>query len=98
MAPTVMQPAGYVPVMPSAVAYPAPGMPQMYPGTIPGAYPGGARPMPHKINNPGCHKCHGTGWKAYKNKPCGRCVCKKCGGTGFNAKKHKPCLKIKLKH
>ena len=59
---------------------------------------GGVIPaMPHKIVNPACHKCHGTGWNAKKNKSCGRCVCKKCGGTGWKAKKNKPCKKMKVK-
>ena len=103
-------PAPMVPVMPMGVAgvpapYYQPGMqPQVHiqvggvPGSYPGGYPGAPRPMPHKIVNPGCPKCHGSGWKAHKNKPCGRCVCKKCNGTGYNSKKNKPCLKIKLKH
>jgi hypothetical protein len=29
---------------------------------------GGQKPMPHKIVNPHCKKCHGTGWNSYKGK------------------------------
>ena len=57
--------------------------------------PGG---MPHKLMNPGCPKCRGSGWNAYKNKACKRCVCSKCNGTGWKAGKNKPCKKMKLKH
>ena len=51
--------------------------------------------MPHKIINPSCNKCHGTGLKAENGKPCERCVCKKCNGTGWQADENKPCKEIK---
>lgn len=38
------------------------------------------------IGDPSCKKCHGTGWKAEKNKPCKKCN-KKFGvniNVGFN--------------
>ena len=46
------------------------------------------KPMPHKIVNPHCHKCHGSGFNAHKHKPCKLCVCSKCGGYGVKLKNH----------
>ncbi|CDW80549.1 c2 domain containing protein [Stylonychia lemnae] len=94
-------PQGYAPPM----GYQQPGY-QMPPGYIPQQQmpsiqvhiQGGHSAQPHKIVNPHCHKCRGSGWNSHKNKPCGRCVCKKCGGSGWNSRKNKACKKMKIKH
>lgn len=76
-----------------------PGMPVPFRPTANVGYGGvPAGNMPHKIVNPNCHKCRGTGWNSYKGKQCKRCVCKKCNGSGWNYKKNRACTKIKIKH
>ena len=76
-----------------------PAQPMMQPMGVPhgGVVMANAQ-RPHARVNPACVKCRGSGWNAYKNKPCGRCVCKKCGGSGWNARKNKACKKWKIKH
>ena len=91
---------GYAPVammgVPAAMAVPGympQHAPQMY-STVPAH----GKVMPHKIVNPSCHKCHGSGWNSAKGKACSKCVCKKCNGTGWKAHKNKPCKEFKIKH
>ena len=93
---------GYYPAPGHGGMAPAHGVPHGVPhgGSHGGAHGGGhgmPGQMPHKLMNPGCHKCHGSGWNGSKNKACKKCVCEKCGGSGWNAKKNKACKKMKIK-
>ena len=52
------------PMMPNMGMGMGMGMGQMYPTTMPQGFMG----------VPGCQKCGGSGWNAFKNRPCKRCL------------------------